>query len=82
MASCKECIHEKACRKMLEAMGYKVAKEYKGNADRCNTFKSTADVVETANLTPCDLCAYNPPSSGDGKPCCMCPATRKPQIEE
>ena len=24
--------------------------------------------------TPCDLCAYNPPSSGDGKPCAMCPA--------
>lgn len=24
--------------------------------------------------TPCDLCAYNPPSSGDGKPCSMCPA--------
>lgn len=25
-------------------------------------------------LTPCDLCMYNPPSSCDGKPCCMCPA--------
>lgn len=24
---------------------------------------------------PCDLCAYNPPSSFDGKPCAMCPAT-------
>lgn len=23
---------------------------------------------------PCDLCLYNPPSSGDGKPCSMCPA--------
>ena len=25
--------------------------------------------------TPCDLCLYNPPSSGDGKPCTMCPAS-------
>ena len=24
--------------------------------------------------SPCDLCAYNPPSAGDGKPCTMCPA--------
>ena len=27
------------------------------------------------NATPCDFCKYNPPSSTDGKPCCMCPAT-------
>ena len=27
--------------------------------------------------TPCDLCRYNPPSSGDGKPCSMCPACAK-----
>ena len=27
------------------------------------------------NATPCDFCRYNPPSSTDGKPCCMCPAT-------
>ncbi len=25
-------------------------------------------------LTPCDACVYNPPSSFDGKPCCMCPS--------
>jgi len=24
--------------------------------------------------SPCDLCIYNPPSAGDGKPCTMCPA--------
>ena len=28
-------------------------------------------------LTPCDRCAYDPPSSGDGKPCSFCPASRK-----
>lgn len=28
-------------------------------------------------LSPCDLCCYNPPSSTDGKPCIMCPASRR-----
>lgn len=31
----------------------------------------------TVHLSPCDVCAYNPPPSGDGKPCSMCPASRK-----
>lgn len=30
--------------------------------------------------TPCDLCLYNPPSSGDGKPCTMCPASSLPEL--
>lgn len=29
-------------------------------------------------MSPCDLCIYSPPSSCDGKPCCMCPATSRP----
>lgn len=29
------------------------------------------------HLCPCDVCAYNPPSSGDGKPCSICPAVKK-----
>lgn len=37
----------------------------------------TADVVEVDKLTPCDVCMYSPPSSCDGKPCCMCPAVAK-----
>lgn len=32
------------------------------------------DAQERAK-TPCDLCRYNPPSSRDGKPCTMCPAS-------
>ena len=27
--------------------------------------------------SPCDLCRYNPPSSGNGKPCTMCPAQER-----
>lgn len=34
-------------------------------------------------LTPCDMCMFSPPSSSDGKPCCMCPAvSRQPEGEE
>lgn len=29
---------------------------------------------ETPFVSPCMLCKFNPPSSGDGKPCCICPA--------
>lgn len=32
------------------------------------------DAQERAK-TPCDLCRYNPPSSRDGEPCTMCPAS-------
>lgn len=32
---------------------------------------------ENEPLTPCDLCLFDPPSSGDGKPCTMCPARPK-----
>lgn len=32
-------------------------------------------------LTPCDVCKFSPPSSSDGKPCCMCPAERRPPNE-
>lgn len=28
-------------------------------------------------MTPCDRCEYGPPSSGDGKPCSFCPASKK-----
>lgn len=27
-------------------------------------------------MGPCDRCMFNPPSSCDGKPCCMCPASK------
>ena len=36
-----------------------------------------ADVVEVSELTPCDVCAFNPPSCMDGKPCTLCPAQAK-----
>ncbi len=37
-----------------------------------------AEAIEAWNKrmpkTPCDLCRFAPPSSGDGKPCSMCVA--------
>ena len=33
-------------------------------------------------LSPCDVCMYNPPSSMDGKPCCMCPASPPERQED
>lgn len=30
--------------------------------------------TQNERLTPCDVCRFYPPSSGDGKPCCICPA--------
>lgn len=30
--------------------------------------------LPSAQLTPCDVCRFSPPSSGDGKPCTVCPA--------
>lgn len=30
--------------------------------------------ADREGITPCTFCKFNPPSSLDGKPCCMCPA--------
>ena len=53
MATCKECFHEKACKEMFESMGYKVNDDYKGNANRCNTFINKADVVPVVRCKDC-----------------------------
>lgn len=29
------------------------------------------------DVVPCDVCVFAPPSSGDGKPCTICPAEGK-----
>ena len=35
------------------------------------------DEYDLEHLSPCTFCRFNPPSSCDGKPCCMCPAEKK-----
>lgn len=44
-----------------------------GLNDETQAFCETA-IKALGHTSPCDLCRYNPPSSGDGKPCSMCPA--------
>lgn len=42
--------------------------------------ETAEDVVPKSELTPCDCCKFNPPSSTDGKPCTLCPAQAKIKI--
>lgn len=35
---------------------------------------------EECGDSPCDLCRFSPPGSGDGKPCTMCPAEGKVEL--
>lgn len=36
--------------------------------------------MESFNI--CDFCKYGPPSSGDGKPCVVCPADLKDNVAD
>ena len=52
-----------------------------GNCDTssCDIYELCVDLYNAgyrkqSELTPCDCCKFNPPTSGDGKPCFMCPA--------
>ena len=40
------------------------------------------DLKSYKEMGPCELCCYNPPSSGDGKPCSICPATPRKNLED
>ena len=67
MSTCKDCIHEKACKQMLvSAFGYEVSENYKGNAENCDTFKNKADYalvkhgkwVKDRNKRTCSICGF------------------------
>lgn len=59
-----------------EAFGLKVDKQeleqYRalGPIDRLRELAQ----ADREGISPCTFCRFNPPSSGDGKLCCMCPA--------
>lgn len=38
--------------------------------------------ADREGISPCTFCRFNPPSSCDGKPCCMCPAEAALQGEQ
>lgn len=59
---------------------------YGGECMAAETVKGRCKYLSTLrekreNKSPCDLCRYNPPSSGDGKPCTICPAESRPLTE-
>lgn len=54
----------------------------KAYADGWNSAIDIIVSAPTVNLSPCDVCAYNPPSSGDGKPCSICPAVKKEEEQQ
>ena len=56
--------------KLCNLHRWEEAEEYQRIIDRFMAFAS-------AQPTPCDVCRHNPPSSMDGKPCCVCPAERR-----
>ena len=56
------------------ANGY-VCSLREGEAEEYHKLCFSALQYQQEHTSPCDLCAYNPPSSFDGKPCAMCPAT-------
>lgn len=46
---------------------------------KSKAFKKTRREVKEqksgfTKISPCDVCKFYPPSSGDGKPCSICPA--------
>lgn len=46
MMTCRDCIHWKACKSMLEVQGYSVNNDFQGDAQRCDTFENKAEYTE------------------------------------
>ena len=61
---------------MIYAPGADPAQRFEGGIiDRLAAIEDIlGDEYDLDCLSPCILCRFNPPSSSDGKPCCMCPA--------
>ena len=52
-------------------------RKYSPISDGADLLETWLEYAPTVDATPCDVCRYSPPSSGDGKPCTMCPAEGK-----
>lgn len=57
-----------------EALIVAYDKAHKGQPGNARKLIMEAPAIDA---DPCFFCAYYPPSSRDGKPCCYCPATPK-----
>lgn len=58
MATCKDCLHCKACTEMLKALGYTVDGDGKDADKRCPEFQNAADY---AAVVRCHNCAHAVP---------------------
>ena len=85
------------CDRMTEAFGMAIAalkeqEEYEILKNSYHQLQEIFDRTYASNMAmgealrerknPCDLCRYNPPSSCDGKPCTMCPASSKEEAHD
>ena len=55
MATCRDCLHDEACRSLLNAMGYTVDGDGEEADERCDTFKTKTKYVE---VVPCVDCKH------------------------
>ena len=84
MSKEKQMIEEMACficesRKANWADGCRVCNHHENRClyqdIACSLYN--AGYRKQSELTPCDVCKFNPPTSGDNKPCLICPAQMK-----
>ena len=74
-------IEEMQIEEMQKVINCAVFADFKNGHSVC--IKTIADHLYNAGyrkrseLTPCDVCKFNPPTSGDNKPCFICPAQMK-----
>lgn len=79
---CKKIVKSIRC---AEEWANEAKKQQDTHGLRCATEAQTSLLAMLARIhdeptieaEPCTFCAYNPPSSGDGKPCTVCPAVAK-----
>lgn len=69
-------------KEQIEKMAYNILEDYTSAysiADKDVLTRYLRHNFEQmqSDLYPCDVCRFNPPSSGDGKPCTVCPAQKK-----
>ena len=48
----------------------------------CRLYEDKTEWSRQSELSPCDVCQFDPPSSFDGKPCAVCPAQPKMRKED
>lgn len=58
---------------MKKSKAFKCEKKdcFYNDAEKCRLKEQRSRFTK---ISPCDVCKFYPPSSGDGKPCSICPA--------